>query len=125
MNDGKPEMIFKGVTLILEDGLEEGDLRIEDGRIVEIGTELTGPEMPGAVGHTLAPALIDIHGDAFERQVMPRPNVFFPLDAALIDTDRQLAANGIATAYHALTLGWEPGLRDVNRGCPSSARWPR
>ena len=109
-------MIFKGVTLILEDGLEEGDLRIEDGRIVEIGTELTGPEMPGAVGHTLAPALIDIHGDAFERQVMPRPNVFFPLDAALIDTDRQLAANGIATAYHALTLGWEPGLRDVNRG---------
>ncbi|MAY47834.1 MAG: phosphonate metabolism protein PhnM, partial [Rhodobacteraceae bacterium] len=109
-------MIFKGVRLILENGIETGDLRVEDGRIVEIGSNLQGPEVEGAAGHVLAPALVDIHGDAFERQVMPRPNVFFPLDAALIDTDRQLAANGIATAYHALTLGWEPGLRDVNRG---------
>lgn len=109
-------MIFKGVTLILPHGMEEADLRIEDGEIVEIGTGLTGPEVPGATGHIVAPALIDIHGDAFERQLMPRPNVFFPLDAALIDTDRQLAANGIATAYHALTLSWEPGLRDVSRG---------
>lgn len=109
-------MIFKGVRLILENGIETGDLRVEDGRIVEIGSDLQGPEVAGAAGHVLAPALVDIHGDAFERQVMPRPNVFFPLDAALIDTDRQLAANGIATAYHALTLGWEPGLRDVNRG---------
>ena len=109
-------MIFKGVTLILEDGIETGDLRIEHGRIVEIGTGLVGESHPGATGLVLAPALIDVHGDAFERQVMPRPNVFFPLEAALIDTDRQLAANGIATAYHALTLGWEPGLRDVHRG---------
>ncbi|WP_428925100.1 alpha-D-ribose 1-methylphosphonate 5-triphosphate diphosphatase [Marinibacterium sp. SX1] len=109
-------MIFKGVTLILEHGIETGDLRIEAGRIVEIGTGLVGESHPGATGLVLAPALIDVHGDAFERQVMPRPNVFFPLEAALIDTDRQLAANGIATAYHALTLGWEPGLRDVNRG---------
>ncbi|MEM8730242.1 MAG: alpha-D-ribose 1-methylphosphonate 5-triphosphate diphosphatase [Pseudomonadota bacterium] len=109
-------MIFKGAELILADGITAGDLRIEDGRIVEIGTDLTGKMMVDASGHVLAPALIDIHGDAFERQVMPRPNVFFPIDAAMIDTDRQLAANGIATAYHALTLGWEPGLRDVNRG---------
>ncbi|CAN0220198.1 unnamed protein product, partial [Chrysoparadoxa australica] len=69
-----------------------------------------------ASGMILAPALIDVHGDAFERQLMPRPGVYFPQDAALIDTDRQLAANGIATAYHAITLGWEPGLRDVTRG---------
>jgi alpha-D-ribose 1-methylphosphonate 5-triphosphate diphosphatase len=47
---------------------------------------------------------------------MPRPGVFFPTDAALLDTDRQLATNGIATAYHAITLSWEPGLRAVDRG---------
>lgn len=64
----------------------------------------------------LAPAMIDIHGDAFERQLMPRPGVMIPLEAALLDTDRQLAANGIGTAYHALTLSWEPGLRSVATG---------
>jgi alpha-D-ribose 1-methylphosphonate 5-triphosphate diphosphatase len=40
----------------------------------------------------------------------------FPMEPALLETDRQLAANGIATAYHALTLSWEPGLRSVENG---------
>ena len=48
--------------------------------------------------------------------MMPRPGVFFPLETALLETDRQLAANGIATAYHALTIGWAPGLRSVEKG---------
>ena len=47
---------------------------------------------------------------------MPRPGVTVPMDAALLETDRQLAANGLATAYHALTLSWEPGLRSVDTG---------
>ena len=55
--------------------------------------------------------MVDIHGDAFERQIMPRPGVPFPLDVALLDSDRQMAANGITTAYHAVTWSWEPGLR--------------
>ncbi|HEY9081684.1 alpha-D-ribose 1-methylphosphonate 5-triphosphate diphosphatase [Magnetovibrio sp.] len=62
-------------------------------------------------GHLVLPAIIDLHGDAFERQIMPRPGVSFPLDLALQDTDRQMASNGIATAYHGITYSWEPGLR--------------
>jgi alpha-D-ribose 1-methylphosphonate 5-triphosphate diphosphatase len=42
---------------------------------------------------------------------MPRPRVHFPVDVALLDTDRQLIANGITTAYHGVTWSWEPGLR--------------
>jgi alpha-D-ribose 1-methylphosphonate 5-triphosphate diphosphatase len=57
------------------------------------------------------PGIVDLHGDAFERQLMPRPGVAFPPVPALIDTDRQLLSNGITTAYHGLTLSWEPGLR--------------
>ena len=37
------------------------------------------------------------------------------MEAAILETDRQLAANGIATAYHALSISWEPGLRSVDR----------
>jgi alpha-D-ribose 1-methylphosphonate 5-triphosphate diphosphatase len=35
---------------------------------------------------------------------------------ALLDTDRQLAANGITTAFHGLTWSWEPGLRGTRVG---------
>jgi alpha-D-ribose 1-methylphosphonate 5-triphosphate diphosphatase len=37
---------------------------------------------------------------------------FAPLPA-LLETDRQLLANGITTAYHGVTLSWEPGLRGI------------
>ncbi|UTD26446.1 alpha-D-ribose 1-methylphosphonate 5-triphosphate diphosphatase [Bradyrhizobium sp. WD16] len=57
------------------------------------------------------PGIVDIHGDAFERQMMPRPGVDFPLDVALADSDRQAIANGITTVFHATTWSWEPGLR--------------
>jgi alpha-D-ribose 1-methylphosphonate 5-triphosphate diphosphatase len=57
------------------------------------------------------PGIIDLHGDAFERQMMPRPGVDFPIDVALIDSDRQAIANGITTVFHGTTWSWEPGLR--------------
>ncbi len=106
---------FVGAEVYLPGGIEKTNVTVDGDRIVEIGGPTQGAEID-ARSRILAPALIDVHGDAFERQLMPRPGVYFPTDTALIDTDRQLAANGIATAYHAITLGWEPGLRDVARG---------
>lgn len=108
--------VITGAKILLEDDLIEAELVVEDGKIASIGLSERADEKIDASGLILAPALIDVHGDAFERQMMPRPNVFFPMDAALLDTDRQLACNGIATTYHSLTLSWEPGLRSVDRG---------
>jgi alpha-D-ribose 1-methylphosphonate 5-triphosphate diphosphatase len=39
--------------------------------------------------------------------------VDFPVDLALRDTESQLLANGITTAFHGVTLSWEPGLRSL------------
>ena len=108
---------ISGAQILADAGLADASVLVEDGAIVEIGD----PPKNGAVeidarGLILAPAIVDIHGDAFERQIAPRPSVFFPLDVAVLDTDRQLAAQGVATAYHALTLSWEPGLRSVEQG---------
>ena len=64
-----------------------------------------------ARGLLVLPGIVDLHGDAFERQMMPRPGVDFPIDVALIDSDRQAIANGITTVFHATTWSWEPGLR--------------
>src|SRR5262249_15714029 len=64
-----------------------------------------------ARGLLVLPGIVDLHGDAFERQMMPRPGVDFPIDVALLDSDRQAIANGITTVFHATTWSWEPGLR--------------
>jgi len=101
--------ISGGQVLSPEGGFERRDLAVADGRIAAAGSG--GGEVLDASGLLVLPGIVDIHGDAFERQIMPRPGVHFPLDVALLDTDRQMAANGITTAYHAVTWSWEPGLR--------------
>lgn len=108
--------LIEGARLVLEDRIETGSVRIEAGRITGIDVARDGAAVVSGRGRLLAPAFVDVHGDAFERQLMPRPGVMVPTETALLETDRQLAANGIATAYHALTLSWEPGLRSVETG---------
>lgn len=106
-------LMIAGVRLLLGDAISPPTtLTISDDRIAAIGAEApAGVRELRADGLLLAPGLVDIHGDAFERQVQPRPGVDFRHDLALIDTDSQLLANGITTAFHGVTLSWEPGLR--------------
>ncbi len=104
-----------GADVYLPGEIANTTVTMDGDRIVEIGGPVQGVEID-ARGKIVAPALIDVHGDAFERQMMPRPGVFFPMETAVLETDRQLAANGIATAYHSVTLSFEPGLRSVERG---------
>lgn len=76
-----------------------------------IGDAPAGGQRLDARGCVVLPGIVDFHGDAFERQIMPRPKVSFSLEVAMRDTDRQLAANGITTALHGVTCSWEGGLR--------------
>ena len=108
--------VIEGASVVLPDRMERVSVHVENGLIAALDGPRNGARVIDGHGMILAPALVDIHGDAFERQLMPRPGVMIPTEAALLETDRQLAANGIATAYHALTLSWEPGLRSVAIG---------
>jgi alpha-D-ribose 1-methylphosphonate 5-triphosphate diphosphatase len=93
--------------------LEAASVEVDSvsGRIAEIGRGGPPRRCLDATGLFVLPGIVDIHGDAFERQMMPRPAVDFPLDVALIESDRQAIANGITTVYHGVTWSWEPGLR--------------
>lgn len=63
-------------------------------------------------GLTLMPGLIDLHCDAIEKEVEPRPGVHFPLDFACAQVDRRNAVAGITTVYHALSFAnHELGVR--------------
>ena len=104
--------ITGGQVLLDLDGEQAVDLTLEDGRIAGIGRDGSGAELD-ARGLLVLPGIVDIHGDAFERQLQPRPGVGFAADIALHETETQLLANGITTAFHGVTLSWEPGLRSL------------
>ncbi len=105
------ELCIEGARVLLAGGdVVETPVAVADGRIAGIGGRSRGRVLESR-GLLLLPGIVDLHGDAFERQLMPRPRVHFPADIALVDTDRQLVANGVTTALHGLTWSWEPGLR--------------
>jgi len=114
-----PLHITGGQVLLPDDGVQPVDVSLSDGRIDRLGgTAPRGGMRLDADGLLVLPGIVDIHGDAFERQVQPRPGVDFPADVAWADTESQLLANGISTAFHGITLSWEPGLRSL-------AQWRR
>ena len=105
--------ITGGETLLPSGTARDADLLLADGLIQSIGGG-AGDVRFDASGLLVLPGIVDIHGDAFERQMQPRPGVDFPADLALRDTEAQLLANGITTAFHGVTLSWEPGLRSLD-----------
>ncbi len=87
---------------------------IEDGVITAIDPTSTGSATPiGLSGRLLMPGLIDLHCDALEKEVEPRPGVHFPLDFACAQADKRNAAAGITTVFHALSFAnHELGVRN-------------
>src|ERR1700760_2834520 len=104
---------IEGGRALIGAGLEDTTIHLssETGAITDISGNARARRTIDAGGLTVLPGIVDLHGDAFERQMMPRPGVDFALDIALIDSDQQALANGITTVFHGVTWSWEPGRR--------------
>ncbi len=92
--------------------LERGSVSIRNGRIVHIGA------MPAASaascdldGAWLFPGFIDLHSDAIEMEIQPRPNCTLPMGIAIREMERKLISAGVTTIYHALSLSHAPTAR--------------
>ena len=110
---GAMDVCIANGRVLRDAAIEEACVRIgsADGRIAAVGGENGTAQTMDATGLLVLPGIVDVHGDAFERQMMPRPGVHVATDIALIDSDRQAVANGITTVFHGVTWSWEPGLR--------------
>lgn len=106
--------VTNGRVLRTNDAPAVGEVAVEGGRIVEAASG--GGLLLDAAGLLVLPGIVDVHGDAFERSLMPRPGVTFDHAIALREADRTLAAHGVTTAYLSLTATWEPGLRSLESG---------
>lgn len=99
-------VILEDVDIVTPDGvLCAASLQIEQGRIVEIkeGVISAIGERINCNRSMLMPGIIDIHADALEKYVEPRPKSMFPLPAAILNFERTLVTYGITTMYHCVS----------------------
>lgn len=99
-----------GATILRDGEMQRRSLAIADGRI----TKGPLPEVD-MTGFLILPGIIDLHGDAFEHHMAPRPSAPFDLNIGLRGTDRDAAANGVTTAWMAQSWSWEGGHRGPDR----------
>jgi alpha-D-ribose 1-methylphosphonate 5-triphosphate diphosphatase len=101
-----PPLRLVGATILRDGVLQRRPVAIEDGRI----TRGPLPEVDLA-GYLVLPGIVDLHGDAFERHVMPRTGAAFDIGEGLLSADREAAANGVTTCWFAQGWSWEGGHR--------------
>lgn len=102
--------LIEGGAVLRGTALEQGDVALLEGAIA---SSAPGARRIDARGLLVMPGLVDIHGDAHERQLQPRPGIGFNAPLALRDSAAQILASGITTACLGVTLSWEPGLRSI------------
>ena len=101
-------LIYNAILVLPTIVVEHGWLLIENESICALGPENTRPRdytvAIDAATSFLLPGLIDLHCDTIEKLVEPRPGVRFPIPLALQEADLRLAASGITTEFHAVSL---------------------
>ena len=82
--------------------IRPADIVINRGVIEEV-TDYKIKAIGYDVGNSLiVPGFVDLHSDAVEKEIEPRPGAHFPIRSALVELDKKLAMSGITTMYHAV-----------------------
>jgi len=109
------DFVIENATVVLPSGILKGaSIKIEDRIISKIreGSINSNHDRINAQGRFLLPGFIDLHSDAIEKEIEPRPNSFLPINIAIVEMDKRLASCGITTIFHALSFAeGEIGVR--------------
>jgi len=98
-----PHGVFNNIAVLIENGV-----------ITALDPDTTtGAQIIDLKGAMLMPGLVDLHCDALEKEVEPRPGVHFPVNFACAQADKRNAAAGVTTIYHSLSFAnHELGVRN-------------
>lgn len=114
-----------GGHIVTPEGIvENGTVRIENGRIAEIlpfPKRLPHPaDDMDASGLWVLPGMIDTHSDAIEHEMQPRPTSRFPVELSFYELERKLAAQGITMIYHSLSMWGDNAANESRRNASVS-----
>lgn len=109
-------LLIANVRAVLPDRiLDPGWVCVEEGFITAAGSGPVRYDKRSSTldgdGAYLLPGLVDIHCDAVEKEVEPRPGVLFPVELACREMERKFAAAGIVTIFHSISFSAGEGVR--------------
>jgi alpha-D-ribose 1-methylphosphonate 5-triphosphate diphosphatase len=110
-------LITNGKLVLPDRVVDNGELLIEDGFIKYSGKQgnIRSRQVERHIdvqGGFILPGFIDLHSDAIEKELEPRPGAFFDASVAFCELEKKLVGQGITTMYHSFSFaGAEWGIR--------------
>ncbi|NJK98088.1 MAG: hypothetical protein HC905_27110 [Bacteroidales bacterium] len=104
-------LIINNASIVTPDEvIHHGSLLVENGTISIISrkpfnSELYPFDCIEAGGKYLLPGIIDLHTDAIEVEICPRPAADFPIEVAFRELEKRMCGTGITTVFHSMHLG--------------------
>jgi len=100
-------VVLRSDRVLSQGVIRSADLIIEHDTIVEVAPYGTCSDVFNFDGRMITPGFVDLHSDAVEKEIEPRPGAAFPIENALVDLDKKLAMAGITTMFHAIAFNEE------------------
>src|ERR1700748_1634480 len=102
--------IYNATIVTPDEVIENASLRVEDGIITDINKGnvlLDDSYLINANGGIVMPGIIDLHTDALDAEIIPRPGADIPVPIAFRELERKMSGCGFTTVYHSLHMGYE------------------
>ncbi|AGF78096.1 metal-dependent hydrolase involved in phosphonate metabolism [Desulfocapsa sulfexigens DSM 10523] len=88
---------------VLTDGyIQPADVVIRHGFIEKVAPFKSQKNAYDLGQRLIVPGFVDLHSDAVEKEIEPRPGAHFPIASALVELDKKLTMAGITTMFHAV-----------------------
>jgi len=103
-------LLIKNATVVTPvEVIADCCVKVEHGIITGIGKDLDTEDLftIDAKGSVVMPGIIDVHTDAYDMEINPRPGANIPLEVAFRELERKMSGCGFTTVFHSLHLGYK------------------
>ena len=101
------QTIIRSKNVLIDGKFQPADITIEGKYITSVKPYKSIDVAIDFGERRVVPGFVDLHSDAIEKEIEPRPGARFPVKMAVIELDKKLSMAGITTMYHAISFNDE------------------
>lgn len=96
------QVVIRSKNVLVDGKFIEADIVIDDQIIKAIKPYQSEDTAIDFDKKRIVPGFVDLHSDAIEKEIEPRPGARFSAKMAVVELDKKLSMAGITTMYHAI-----------------------
>lgn len=113
------QTIIRSTNVLIDGVFQAADIVIQGDKITAVNKYRSIDVAIDLGDRRVVPGFVDLHGDAIEKEIEPRPGARFPTAMAVVELDKKLSMAGVTTMYHA--IGFNDEELSKGRGTEQSS----